>query len=50
LNFNEFRILENKGKISHIKAIQKAGEEYEKFNKTQKILSDFDREIKRLKK
>lgn len=50
LNFNEFRVLEDKGKISHVQAIQKAGEEYEKFNKTQKIVSDFDKEIKRLKK
>jgi len=49
LNFNEFKILDGKGKISHSDAISKAGEEYDQFNKTQKIVSDFDKEIKRLK-
>ena len=49
LNFNEFKVLEGKGKISHEKAIKKANEEYNKFNKTQKIISDFDKEIKKLK-
>ena len=43
LNFNEYKVLDGKGKISHIKAIAKAGEEYDQFNKTQKILSDFDK-------
>src|SRR5690606_23212764 len=50
LNFNEYKILEGKGKISHNKAIEKAGSEYDQFNKTQKIISDFDKEIKKLKK
>lgn len=50
LNFNEFRILEGKGTKSHGQAISKAGKEYEQFNKTQKIISDFDKQIKRLKK
>ena len=50
LNFNEFKILEGKGKISHDEAIEKAGMEYAQFNKTQKIISDFDKEIKKLKK
>lgn len=50
LSFNEFKILEGKGKISHNKAIEKAGTEYEHFNKTQKIISDFDKQIKQLKK
>jgi len=49
LNFNEFKILDGKGKISHSDAISKAGGEYDQFNKTQKIVSDFDKEIKRLK-
>lgn len=48
LDFNEFRILEYYGKISHRKAEQKAFEEYEKFNKKQNIESDFDRMIKQL--
>lgn len=50
LNFNEYRILEGKGKISHTQAIDKAGKAYDQFNKTQKIISDFDKEIKKLKK
>ncbi|WP_339695092.1 virulence RhuM family protein [uncultured Roseivirga sp.] len=49
LNFNEFKILEGKGRISHSKALSKAGTEYDQFNKTQKIISDFDKEVKRLK-
>ncbi len=48
LTFNEYRILEGKGTISQETAKQKAFEEYNKFNKTQKIISDFDKEIKKL--
>jgi len=33
----------------HQQADKKANEEYDEFNKTQKIISDFDKEIKRLK-
>lgn len=50
LNFNEYKILDGKGKISHLKAIEKASKEYELFNKSQKIISDFDKELKNLKK
>jgi hypothetical protein len=50
LNFNEFKILEGKGAKSHQQAISKAGKEYDQFNKTQKIISDFDKQIKKLKK
>lgn len=50
LNFNEFKILEGKGTKSHQQAITKAGKEYDQFNKTQKIISDFDKQIKKLKK
>lgn len=50
LNFNEFKILEGKGTTSHKQAIAKAGKEYDHFNKTQKIISDFDKQIKKLKK
>ncbi len=46
LNFNEFKILDGKGKISHSNAISKAGLEYDQFNKTQKIISDFDKRLK----
>jgi hypothetical protein len=34
--------------IVYTKAEQKASEEYEEFNKTQKIISDFDKEVKRI--
>ncbi len=48
LSFNEYQILEGYGKISRKQADQKAIEEYEKFNKQQRIESDFDREVKKL--
>jgi hypothetical protein len=50
LNFNEYQILEGKGRISHKQAITKADKEYDAFNKTQKIISDFDKHLKQLKK
>ena len=48
LSFNEYRVLDNKGKISHSQAEKKALAEYAEFNKTQPIESDFDREVKKL--
>jgi hypothetical protein len=48
LEFNEYKILQNNGTISKIQAEEKAYEEYDEFNKTQKIESDFDREMKRV--
>ena len=48
LAFNEYRILEGYGSISREQAEQKALAEYEKFNKQQRIESDFDRQIKKL--
>jgi hypothetical protein len=48
LQFNKYEILQDKGKISHEKAKQKAFAEYDEFNKTQSIESDFDREVKKL--
>ncbi len=50
LEFNKYEILEGFGKISHKKAEQKAFREYEKFNKTQEINSDFEERIKKLNK
>lgn len=50
LNFNEYKIIEGKGNISAKKAEQKAFTEYDKFNKVQKIESDFDKVIKMLEK
>ncbi|MBI4453677.1 virulence RhuM family protein [Candidatus Woesearchaeota archaeon] len=48
LAFNEFKVLEDKGKISFKQAELKAFKEYELFNKTQKIDSDFDEFSKKL--
>lgn len=48
LAFNEYEVLEGYGKVSRTQAKQKAFEEYEKFNKKQKIESDFDREVNKL--
>jgi hypothetical protein len=48
LSFNEYRILEGYGSVSRKQAELKAVAEYEKFNKQQRIESDFDREVKRL--
>ena len=48
LAFNEYQILEGYGAVSRQQAEQKAFAEYEKFNKQQRIESDFDREIKKL--
>lgn len=50
LSFNEYKILHAKGKISKIQADKKAINEYDEFNKSQKIISDFDKEIKKLGK
>ena len=48
LSFNKFRVLDRKGKISMEQAEKKAMKEYEKFNKSQKIESDFEKEIKKM--
>jgi len=48
LAFNEYQILEGFGKVSRKLAEQKAHAEYNKFNKQQRIESDFDREVKKL--
>ncbi|MCD4793541.1 MAG: virulence RhuM family protein [Bacteroidales bacterium] len=48
LSFNEYEVLSGKGTISAKQAKEKAYEEYDKFNKTQKITSDFDKVIKAL--
>lgn len=46
LSFRDYRILPDNGKISRQEALQKASNEYEIFNKTQKIKSDFDKILK----
>jgi len=48
LAFRKYEILKDKGKISKQQADKKAEAEYDEFNKTQKIISDFDKEIKKL--
>jgi len=48
LTFRKYKILPDKGKVSKQMALDKAGAEYDEFNKTQKITSDFDREVKKL--
>ena len=48
LSFNEYQILEGKGTISKKQADEKANQGYEKFNRTQKIVSDFDKQIQKL--
>ncbi len=48
LEFNEYQILEDNGIISKKQAQLKAHTEYDEFNKTQKIESDFDKEMKRV--
>jgi hypothetical protein len=50
LTFNDYKILIGNGIISKLSADKKAIIEYEIFNKTQKIISDFDKEINKLKK
>ena len=48
LAFRKYEILPDKGHISAAKAKEKAEQEYDIFNKTQKIESDFDKTIKNL--
>ena len=48
LTFRKYDILEGKGRISKKQADEKAKEEYDEFNKTQKINSDFDKQVKKL--
>ena len=48
LTFRRYQILPDKGKISAAQAKQKAEEEYDIFNKTQRIDSDFDKEVRGL--
>ena len=48
LAFRKYDILKDKGSVSKIQADAKAQDEYMHFNKTQKIISDFDREVKKL--
>ena len=46
LTFNDYQILPDKGRISASQAKAKAESEYDIFNKTQRIDSDFDKQVR----
>lgn len=48
LAFRRYDILKDRGHISRQAAIAKADQEYEAFNKTQEIISDFDIEVRKM--
>lgn len=48
LTFNDYKILPDKGRISAEQAKAKAESEYDIFNRTQRIDSDFDKELRGL--
>lgn len=48
LEFRQYKILQGKGTVSKFDAERKATSEYDIFNKTQQITSDFDQEVKKL--
>lgn len=48
LEFRQYKILQGKGSVSRLDAERKATSEYDIFNKTQQITSDFDKEIRKL--
>lgn len=50
LAFRRYEILKDKGSVSRQTAFKKAEAEYNKFNKTQTITSDFDKEVKKMLK
>ena len=50
LEFRRYDVLSDKGSISHKQAVEKAYQEYDIFNKTQPIESDYDKMIKELSK
>lgn len=48
LTFNDYKILPDKGSISSVQAKVKAESEYDIFNRTQRIDSDFDKEVRNM--
>ena len=50
LSFRRYDILPDKGKVSARQAKQKAEAEYDLFNPTQKIVSDFDKALRQWSK
>ena len=50
LSFRKYDILTGKGRVTHQAAKAKAEAEYDIFNKTQRINSDFDRQVQKMLK
>lgn len=50
LEFRQYKILKDNGRISHKQALEKAFREYDIFNKIQPIESDFDKVVKQMMK
>lgn len=50
LEFRQYKILKDNGRISHKQALEKAFREYDIFNKIQPIESDFDKAVKQMMK
>ena len=48
LEFRQYNILKDNGRISHKQAMDKANAEYDIFNRTQPIESDFDKVVKKM--
>lgn len=48
ISFRRYQILPNKGSVSKLMADKKAESEYDIFNKTQHINSDFDKEVRKM--
>lgn len=48
ISFRRYQILPNKGSVSKLMADKKAETEYDIFNKTQHISSDFDKEVRKM--
>jgi hypothetical protein len=48
LEFRQYKILKDNGRITHKQAIDKAYKEYDTFNKIQPIESDFDKAVKKM--
>ena len=48
LKFRRYKILIGKGKVTTLEAKEKAHTEYAAFNKTQKINSDFEKQIAKI--
>ena len=48
ISFRKYDVLKDKGRISHEDAVKYVSKEYDIFNKTQKINSDFDKLLKKI--